>query len=258
MLRKFDYSGKWLRRGIWLLVPVFCVSMAESKLSRQRCKNLIVKVDYNSGMRFINQIDIQTLLTEHGSDPLQGSRQRDLDLRSLENRVKSNKLVKNCQAYRDLQGNLVVEVEQEKPLARWIASSRAGEWRKTAGFYINEEGDFLPLSERFTARTLLVSGAFFQERNHLRTRRGQSVLDLIRYLHTDEFWNAQITQMMVAADGEIHLLTALGDQRIELGPADNFRSKLDKLHIFYEKVLASDWSRYSRISVKFQDQIVCE
>ncbi|WP_247235821.1 cell division protein FtsQ/DivIB [Telluribacter sp. SYSU D00476] len=258
MLRKFEYSGKWLRRGVWLLVPLLCVSMAERKLSRQRCKNLIVKVDYESGMRFINPIDVETLLTNQGSDPLQGSRQGDLVLRKLENRVKRNKLVRNCQAYRDLEGNLVIEVEQEMPLARWIATSREGEWRKTAGFYINEEGNYLPLTDRYTARTLLVSGQFFQNYNHLHGKRGKPVLELIRYLNSDEFWKAQVTQMMVSSDGEITLLTALGDQRIELGPADNFKSKLDKLHIFYKEVMASDWGRYSRISIKFQDQIVCE
>jgi cell division protein FtsQ len=33
---------------------------------------------------------------------------------------------------------------------------------------------------------------------------------------------------------------------------------LSKLRLFYDKVLSKDWSRYSRISVKFKDQIVCE
>jgi cell division protein FtsQ len=241
-----------------LLVPLLCVSMAERKLAAKRCKNLTVKVDQESGIQFVNQLDVEQLLTEQGSDPIRGSRLSDLELKKLESRVKKNKLIRNCQAYRDLEGNLVVVVEQQRPLARWIATSAEGEWRQSTGFYINEEGDFLPLTDRYSARTLLVSGRFFQQRNHLRTPAGRPVLELIKYLCADEFWKAQIIHIQVAGDGEVELLTALGDQRIELGPAENFEPKLNKLRIFYEKVLASDWSRYSRISVKFQDQIVCE
>ena len=258
MLRKFDYLGSWFHSSIWLLLLLLCVGMAERKLGQQRCKNLVVKVDYESGMRFVNQTDVEKLLTENGNDPLQGSKHSALQLEVLEQRVKKNKLVKNCQVFRDLDGNLVVEVEQEKPLARWVTSSRNGEWRKPDGFYINEEGRFLPLSDRFSARTLLVSGPFFQNRNDLRTKQGKPVLDLIQFLNTDPFWKAQVTQLVVGNEGEIELLTALGNQRIEFGPAENIESKFIKLRIFYEKVMNTNWSRYSKISVKFQDQIVCE
>lgn len=83
-------------------------------------------------------------------------------------------------------------------------------------------------------------------------------MELLRFLNTDPFWKAQVTQLNVDKDGEIDLMTLLGDQRVELGTAENFESKFKKLRIFYDKVLSKDWSRYKRISVKFQDQIVCE
>ncbi len=84
------------------------------------------------------------------------------------------------------------------------------------------------------------------------------VMDLIRFLNTNEFWKAQVAEMYVDKDGEVLLTTVLGDQRMELGMAEDFESKFSKLRIFYDKVLSKDWSRYSKISVKFQDQIVCE
>ncbi len=83
-------------------------------------------------------------------------------------------------------------------------------------------------------------------------------MDLIRFLNTNEFWSAQVAEMYVDKDGEVQLMTVLGDQRIELGMAENFEPKFEKLRIFYDRVLSKDWSRYSKISVKFQDQIVCE
>lgn len=258
MLRKFDYSGRFWLRAVWILVPLLCVGMAEQKLGGERCKDLIIRLDDDSGMRFLNPVDIQALLTEKGSEPIQGARLSEIDLKGLEAKARQNKLVRNCEVFRDLKGNIVVEIEQERPIGRWINQSTHGEWRKSDGFYINEEGRYLPLSDRFTARTLLISGDFFRNRPDLKAKDGKQVLDLIRYLNENPLWRAQVTELIVDKEGEVDFYTTLGDQRIEFGKAENIESKFNKLQVFYEKVMASDWSRYSRISIKFQDQIVCE
>ncbi|GHB71434.1 cell division protein FtsQ/DivIB [Persicitalea jodogahamensis] len=258
MLRNFDYYKKWLGKIVWFAVLLICVGMAESKLSRQQCDDLVVKVDYDSGIRFIDQADVEKILTDNGRDPVHGNRQQEVSLRTLENRVKANKLIEDCQVYHDLNGNLVVDIQQQKPLARWIGSSRQGEWRGTDGFYINAEGDFIPLSDRFSARVLLVSGDFFKNKKDLHTEAGRQVVDMIRYLGEDPFWKAQVIQMDVSKSGFVELKTALGDQLIEFGKAENVAAKLLKLRIFYNKVMAADWSRYDRINLRFRDQVVCE
>lgn len=227
-------------------------------MGNQRCKNLVVTIEADSGARFLNETDIQMLLTENGSDPLMGSRLDEVRLNDLENRVKRNKLIKKCQVFRDLKGNIVVDVEQEKPLARWINSSQNGEWRNADGYYISDEGVFFPLSESYSARALLVSGAFFSKAKNLKTKNGEAIMELMRFLNTDPFWKAQIAGLDADKDGEVHVKTVLGDQLVELGTADGYEGKLRKLRLFYDKVLSQDWGRYSRISVKFQDQIVCE
>jgi cell division protein FtsQ len=258
MLRKFDYSWHWFKRILWIILPVAGIGMAENHLGSQRCKNLIISIEADSGARFLNQTDIQILLTENGGDPLMGSRLDEVSLNELERRVNKNKLIKKCQVFRDLKGNIVVDVEQEKPLARWINASRNGEWRNTDGYYISDEGVFFPLSDSYSARTLLVTGAFFGKQKNLRTKEGKEMMELMRFLNTDPFWKAQIVTLDAGQDGEIGIRTALGDQLVELGTAENYEAKLSKLRLFYDKVLSKDWSRYSRISVKFKDQIVCE
>jgi cell division protein FtsQ len=258
MLRKFDYSWHWFKRSLWLILPIAGIGMAESRLGNQRCNNIVISIDGDSGMHFLDKTDIQMLLTENGGDPLLGNKLRDVHLSDLENRVRKNKLIKKCQVFRDLKGNVVVEVEQEKPLARWINTSANGEWRNTSGYYINEDGVFFPLSESYSARALLVSGPYFINSKQLQSKKGAPLMNLMRFLNTNEFWKAQIAEMYVDKDGEVQLTTVLGNQRIELGMAEDFESKFSKLRIFYDEVLSKDWSRYSKISVKFQDQIVCE
>ncbi len=258
MFRNFDYYKKWLGKIVWFAVFLLCVGMAESKLNGQQCDDLVVKVDYDSGIRFIDPADVEKILTANGTDPVHGNRQQDLSLKTMEGRVRANKLIADCQVYHDLDGNLVVDIQQEKPLARWIGSSRQDEWRGADGFYINAKGNFIPLSDRFSARVLLVSGEFFKDKKDLQSMAGKQVVDMIRYLGEDEFWRAQVIQMNVSKAGDVELLTALGDQRIEFGKAENIAAKLLKLRIFYNKVMASDWSRYSRINLRFRDQVVCE
>jgi len=84
------------------------------------------------------------------------------------------------------------------------------------------------------------------------------LMELLRFLNADPFWKAQVAQLDTDKDGEIHMMTVLGDQRIEFGSAENYESKFDKLKMFYNKILSQDWSRYKKISIKFQNQIVCE
>ena len=143
-------------------------------------------------------------------------------------------------------------------MARYIGASRQGEWRGTDGFYINAAGDFIPLSDRFSVRVLLVGGDFFKEKKDLHSAQGKKMVEMIRYLRDDAFWNAQIVQMDVSKSGNVEFLTALGNQRIEFGKAENVEAKLLKLRIFYNKVMAADWSRYTRIDLRFRDQVVCE
>lgn len=258
MLRKFEYSWQFFKRALWLIIPITGVGMAESRLGNQRCNNLIISIEGDSGAYFLNQTDVRMLLTENGADPLMGNKLDEINLGELENRVSRNKLIKKTQVSRDLRGNIVVNVEQERPLARWINTSASGEWRNTDGYYINNEGDFFPLSDSFSARALIVSGAFFKEAKRLKSEKGEKLMDLIRFLNSDPFWKAQVAQLDADKNGEVNLITVFGDQRIEFGTAEGFESKFNKLNLFYEKVLSKDWSRYSRISIKFQDQIVCE
>lgn len=258
MLRKFGYSWQFLKQTLWFILPVTAIGMTESHLNNQRCKNLNISIESDSGAQFLSQLDVRMLLTENGSDLIMGSRLDDVNLTDLENRVKKNKLIKKCQVFRDLKGNLNVEVIEEKPLARWIDQSRQGEWINTEGKYINNDGGFFPLSDSYSARTLLVSGEFFKNENNLKTEKGELVMNLIRFLNTDPFWKAQISELDVDKDSEVSMRTVVGNQTIEMGTAETYEAKFNKLRLFYDRVLKMNWSKYSKISVKFQDQIVCE
>lgn len=258
MLRKFGYSRKWIGKALWVLLLVFSVGMAERKLITQSFDNLVVKLEGDKDTQFLNDAEIEKLATENGSDPFKGSRLTSVDLHAMEERIKANKLVAECSAYRDLEGNIVVKIRQHQPLGRWVAVAEQDEWRNSTGFYVNTEGGYMPLSKSYTARTMLLSGSFFTDRRDLQGEEGARILSLLKFIDADEFWKAQVAEVRVLKDGEVFLFTSLGDQQIEFGPAEGISSKLNKLRVFYQKVLKEDWNRYSKVSIKYRNQVVCE
>jgi cell division protein FtsQ len=57
----------------------------------------------------------------------------------------------------------------------------------------------------------------------------------------------------------VTLYPQMGKQIIEFGMATDIESKFRKLKIFYKKILpVKGWNRYSKISLAYQDQIICE
>ncbi|WP_025762877.1 cell division protein FtsQ/DivIB [Dyadobacter tibetensis] len=256
MLRKFDYSWHFLKKSLWIVIPCLGIGMAEHRIDHQRCANLVINIAGDPGTNFLDQRAILLLATENGGAPLTGARLKEINLADVEQRISRNKLIKKCQVFRDLKGNIVVNVDQERPLARWINSAPVGEWHSAEGHYLNEEGQVFPLSDSYSARTLLLSGSYLSKIERLDPE--SPLMEMIRFLDQDPFWKAQVTEMNIDGQGEISLLTLLGDQRVVFGSAEDYRKKLEKVRLFYEHVLSQDWGRYSKIVVKFQDQIVCE
>jgi cell division protein FtsQ len=51
----------------------------------------------------------------------------------------------------------------------------------------------------------------------------------------------------------------VGKEVIDFGKPEMIESKFEKIAIFYEEILPSKgWNTYSRVCVKFKNQIVCE
>jgi len=55
------------------------------------------------------------------------------------------------------------------------------------------------------------------------------------------------------------MLPQVGAQTIEFGTAENMEEKLKKLKIFYKEILPQmGWSRYHRVNVEYNGQLVAE
>ena len=205
---------------------------------------------------FIDEEDVMSLIFENKGDTVLGDAYGRVSLKEIEQRVESHSFVKDAQVFRDLNGHLVVKAIQNKPMARIIADNG-----KHA--YLGEEGDILPVSSKYTARVIVLSGKYMDE---LTSRKSieeneydQKLYDLIEYINKDKFWSMQIAQLVVSKNGKVVMIPQVGDQKLEFGYAEDFKSKFKRLEIFFKEIMPTKgWNTYSRVNVEYKDQLICE
>ncbi|WP_234736631.1 cell division protein FtsQ/DivIB [Tellurirhabdus bombi] len=258
MLPIFKIKKVWLTSLLTGVALFGLIAFTEHRQNRRRVEDVQIKMDEVDGHRFLNRNDVLRTLTNDGADLLIGDSFEDIDLKQLEKRLRQNGLIKQCQLYRDLKGNLIADIKQQRPLARLVAS---GDEERSAmgGWYLNEEGRWFPLSMNYTARVTLLTGDYFSERKPLTAEQSKPLLDLLKWIEADPFWKAQIAQIMVDKNREVTLIPQVGDQYIEIGQPVDLQPKFDKIKLFYKHILPlKGWERYKRVSVQYRNQIVCE
>ncbi len=87
--------------------------------------------------------------------------------------------------------------------------------------------------------------------------------EFIQSIVNDSFWSAEVTQLVITTSdrGEIvmGLIPRSGNFYIDLGDTHNCSTKLQNVRKFYDKVLRNvGWDKYSKISVRYDGQIVCQ
>ncbi|QLH34173.1 MAG: hypothetical protein HWD62_18835 [Cyclobacteriaceae bacterium] len=82
---------------------------------------------------------------------------------------------------------------------------------------------------------------------------------MIAFIQHDKFWKAQVAQLDMNSRGEITILPQVTGQLVEFGSAVDFENKFRKLMIFYKEILPTrGWTRYKRINLEYDGQIIAE
>jgi len=238
-----------------VLVLITSIGFVHKKQGGTLCKKLIINIENQQGNFFINEADVNGLVVNNGREMVLNLPFSNFKLKNIEERVNNHKYIESAEVYRDLAGNMMVDVRQERPIARILNA-------KGADYYISDAGQILPVSNRFTARVMVLKGSFFNkyiEENMLIDQAGQDLFNFIKFIENDKFWRAQFAQLSVDKKGMIEIFPQVTKQLIEFGTTHAFDKKLSKLKIFYDKILPDrGWNRYNRVNLKFEDQIICE
>lgn len=242
--------------AVLLAVPLFAsIGFVEKKFDEKDCRRVIVKVENTLGNYFIEEKDIMRLVTGNGERVIIGTPLTGIDLKAIEKDVKEHRFVKDAQVYKDLKGNLVVNVEQQRPIAR-IARSGAPD------AYISENGGILPTSPKYSARTMILRGPYLNRlmsEGLTEKNKGLQLLEMLKYIDRDSFWKAQVAEIEFDEKGSMIIYPQVGKQEFIFGGADGYEEKFGKINIFFEKIRPlKGWNHYTRVNIKFNNQIICE
>ncbi|WP_100629167.1 cell division protein FtsQ/DivIB [Algoriphagus formosus] len=213
-----------------------------------------VEIEGVSGLYFVDKQEIETLLAEAFPNLKVGLLLEEVPLNAIEDRLEGHPFIKMADASIGQKGILQLYLEQHQPIARIVRPL-------AADGYITTEGKIIPISPSYTSRVLILSGDMAEKLLNEGGVMNQmpELMDLIRFISEDEFWNAQITEVEIRERDDIRLYQQVGEQVIELGDAADLEDKFDRIQIFYSEILPrKGWDAYDRVSVKFKEQIVCE
>lgn len=233
---------------------VFGFSVAEQRSAT--CRELKVSVEHMSGHYFIDEAAISRRIFDLGH-PIIGIALDSLRLDQMRRSILEFPSVKDADVYTTVDGTLRVNVSQRKPYFRVVSTSGTG-------FYIDTDGRPMPLSTKYSARVPVVVGDFnvdLRNRDAIYTpdARMLATLELLHYLHEDEFWLAQTEHIIVNQRSEFELVPRVGSARIVLGTSTDLEGKFLRLKAFYiEMAHKNNLNKYKRINVKYRDQVVCE
>jgi cell division protein FtsQ len=231
------------------------IGFVEKKYSGRLCKAIKVDIDNQFENYFINEADIIDIITNRGERRVVGEELGNLNLKEIERKLLDHKFVQEADVYKDLKGNINVMVNQSRPIARLTSPSRKDR-------YISDRGEILPVSNRYTARVVLISGYYAEKadlESIMNSEFGEKLLALLHFIEHDKFWKSQIAEMHIDKKGEITMYSQISKQKVEFGQPDNIERKFVKLKIFYKDILPTKgWNDYDRVCLKYKNQIVCE
>ena len=243
---------KWV---VSLLGLCALIAFAERKRGDIVCKDIIVQLDNVQDNHFLSEAEAMEIVVS-GQPQLRGKAFYDINLKEIESKLVYNKHVKDAELFSDLKGNLVVNVELRRPIARLVQEDGPDA-------YIAEDGIVMPVSENFATRVLIISGNYVKtildKENLNNFDEGKQLMAMIEFINNDDFWRAQASQLDINSKGKISIIPQVTSQVVEFGQPVNIEDKFNKLKIFYKKILPQmGWTKYTRVSLEYEGQVVAE
>lgn len=216
-----------------------------------------IKVSFSDSLRFLTSEDVEECIKkEYGI--CVGQKRDSIKLARIEDILKSNSSVRNCEAWISHDGTLHVEISQRTPCVMF----KKGEVR----FYADKEGYIFPLHGKTVAvpvvegnLPLSEGGAF---RGYAITEEERvwiaGVLDMLDYVKSERKWRGKVTEFHAESNGDISLKTNIGEERIIIGYPESFEQQFKKIEKYYGWIVpAKGEGYYKSVNLKYNKQIIC-
>ncbi|MFC4632851.1 cell division protein FtsQ/DivIB [Dokdonia ponticola] len=233
-------NWNYIRFSGLLLVTVLLYAFASQRNSARLVDKVAIKFDDES-TPFVTRETVDKLLIQ-SKGKVTGMPKEKLALNEMEKRVTSHPTIKSADVYVTMAGTVGVAIEQRKPIARVYGAT---------SFYLDQDGEEMPLSKNFSARVPIVNGI---EKKDIPT-----VTSLILYIKNDAFLNKHIIGVRKQKGNQYTLIPRKLDYEILLGDVASLEHKLTNYKAFYQKAQKDKTlDMYQLINLKYTNQVVCK
>ena len=230
-----------IRLALMISLVIFLYSFTSYRNEHRKIvKTEVVFVGQNT--LFLKEEMVNKLLIEKNQD-LKTINKVDLDLKKLEASINKQEMIRKADVFVSVDGILKAVVEQKTPVGRVFD--------ETGSFYIDYEGNRMPLSDNYTARVPLVSG-------EINVVKKEKLSEVLKMIEKDEFLKKNIIGVQVLPNGSLIMANRNYDYQIDFGRTINIEKKFRNYKAFFQKAVSdSTLNKYKRINLKFTKQVVC-
>lgn len=239
-----------------LVAYFYFASVLVYKKNQTRCQEINIHIRDSAGVPLTRTYEVLAYLDKKGWT-LPGKDFSEIDLYRLEKDIELFGAVRQCNAVKNINGVLRLDIWQHTPL--FILESHSGV------FYVTEEGFVFPLEKKEKMPLLTVHGnvPFL----HNPVFRGkidstdvwlQDAIPFVSYICGNSFWAEKTQSIRVEAPEDIYILPK-ENLILSIGSTNHFIDKMNKLWEFY-RVLEprGGEARYELVDARFKDQLVCK
>ena len=225
---------------IFLLVLISGLFYSTSSVNNQRDVSKMNIYINNSNNLFITKDSINNAVVEIIST--KNIRKSSVHSQALEFELNKIELVKNSDVFVDVNGNMLINIVQRKPIARFLDNKS----------YLDDDGLIMPKSKYYSARVPVIRG-------YTNTHDQLSLIyKLSNYINNDKFLSQSATEIVIDSNSNFSIKLRDYKFKILIGKLNNLGLKIKNFKAFYTNASANQiLNKYSVINLQFDNQVVC-
>lgn len=233
------HSLKFIQPLILILLVGGLYGFAEHRHKNRKLTD--IKVSFTETENLYVTEEVVNKLLIQSNDSVSSIDKETLDLNRVEAMLNDHDMIENAEVFLTLDGKLKATVSQRKPIGRVAGNS---------SFYLDRNGEIMPLSEYYSARVPLLFGF-----------DGSTVAEvygIVGYIQNDDFLRKHITGI-TRLNAEAYALELREDDfQIYFGDTTEIDLKFNNFKAFYKKATKDKkLNTYKKVNLQFGDQVVC-
>ena len=230
----------WLKiKLILLLALISCLFYSTISVNnlREIKSSDIYMYDYDSLL--ISEDSIQSVISE--LLVLKNINKSNIHKNNLEFELNKNQLINQSDIFIDVSGNMIVNIKQRKPIARFLDNKN----------YLDVNGLIMPKSKDYSPVVPIIVGF------NKSTLQLKSIYKLSHFIYEDKFLRKNITKIIIDSTGNFVLQLRKHKFKVSLGRLDKLELKVNNFKAFYIKGMKDQLlNKYSTINLQFDNQVV--